>query len=255
MPFGNISVILVEPEHDENIGSVARAMANFSFKSLILVNPKADHLSIPAKSRAMHGFDVLKNAKLCNSLEKAIKDFDFTIATSAKLSQDRKIKRVAISAEECAKKFSGSKAKFAIIFGPESSGLGNRQIALCDMLVHIPASEEYPTLNLSHSAAIILYEFAKRGREAISGIPARKETKETLLSLFKKLMDCSRPRIKNKPETFRSFRAMLSRSLVAEKEAKSMIAVFSGVLKNSCREAGVLPSNGIAMKRLKRKRA
>lgn len=237
VPSGNISVILVEPEYEENIGSVARVLANFSFKSLILVSPKVGHLTALARSRAMHGFDVLKNAKICRSLELALKDFDFTIATSAKLSKDRKIKRVAISAEECAKKFSSCKGRFAIIFGPESSGLNNEQIALCDMLVHIPASEEYPTLNLSHSVAIILYEFSKKKGAEISGIPARKETRETLLNLFKKLIENSRPRIKNRPETFKSFRSLLSRSLVAEKEAKSMIAVFSGALKRLKRKS------------------
>ena len=223
-----LAVVLVEPEYEENIGYAARAMANFSLEKLILVNPKALHYSGLARSRAMHGRHILKNAKKCSSLEEALKGYSFSIATTAKLSKYDKAKRSALSLEEAAKRFSG-KTKIALVFGSEKNGLTNEQLAAGDSLMHIPASKEYSTFNLSHAVTIFLYEFSKN-RKKLSSKVVKKQTKDLLLNHFKNLI-YEGEKIRNKEETFKSFRAMVARSLITEKETKSIIAVFAGVLK------------------------
>ena len=155
-----ISVILVEPEHPGNIGAVARAMANFDVNKLILVNPQCNHLTEEARNRAKWGNNVLEKAKVTKNFKTTVKKFHTTIATTAILGTDYNISRSPVSPEQLNKIIS-PKANIAVIFGRESSGLTNDEINLTDFIVTIPTATKYPTMNLSSSVAILLYELSK----------------------------------------------------------------------------------------------
>ena len=158
-----IEIILVEPRKQENVGSVARVMKNFGFDKLILVNPKCK-IGVKANKVVKHAKDVLKNTK--------IKDFsylkrpDYLVGTTSKLGTDYNIPRNPISVEDLALKISNiinnKKIKIGLLIGREGTGLNNKEINLCDILVTIPASKKYPTLNVSHATSIILYELFKK---------------------------------------------------------------------------------------------
>jgi len=214
-------IVLIRPVYEENLGLVARAVANFGFRELALVKPECGWKSGKAKSRAMHGKQVLEKAKEYNSIEAATKDCAYVIATSAKKGSKRNV----LSPSEIAKRFGKSKSKIALVFGPEPSGLTNAEIGECDFLAQIPASPKYVTLNLSHAVCIMLYQLFLE-REKGSSNDAKASTRKQLLDVFEQDLTLL-PSINNKKTVLASFKALSSRALLSEKEAKAMIAFLS----------------------------
>ncbi len=161
-----LAVVLIEPETPGNIGSVARVMKNFGVKELVLVNPKCNHLDGEAYGRAMHARDILKKAVVAAGFSN-LKRFDYVVGTTAALGSDYNVMRSPITPEQLALQLSRSgsisrsKTNIAVVFGRESSGLKNAEVACCDIVVTIPSSMKYPALNLSHAVAIVLYELFK----------------------------------------------------------------------------------------------
>lgn len=183
-----ISVVLIEPKTQGNIGFIARAMKNFGLKDLVLINPKCD-LKKEALRFAKHASEIVKKAKI--KKKSYLKEFDYLIGTTAIVSTGYNIPRSPLTPPQLAEKLSKlKKTKIALIFGRESSGLNNKEIQMCDFIVTIPASPKYATMNISHSAAIIFYElFNKSSRKTtIDNItPASKVDKQVTLKLIKKI--------------------------------------------------------------------
>ncbi len=153
-----ISVVLVNPKYAGNIGSVARAMANFGFSDLQYIG---DLQIKEAGIMAVHAKDLLAKAKPARSFEDLRRNFDFLIATSGiDTSKDDRFHRLPISPKDLKRKLRDVKGKIALVFGPEDIGLTNDELAQCDMLVRIPTSKKYPIMNLSHAVAICLYSLS-----------------------------------------------------------------------------------------------
>ena len=175
-----ISIVLIEVENPGNLGAIARSMKNFGLKNLILINPKCNHLSLDAIKRAKHAKDILKNAK--KEKLSYLKKFHTVIATTSKLGTDYNLPRSPITPEQLVERIN-PKAKTAIVFGRESSGLVNKELELADFIITIPTSTIYPALNLIHAAAIIFYELSKKLSLKKVGeqiTPASKQDKEQL---------------------------------------------------------------------------
>ncbi|MFQ6073451.1 MAG: RNA methyltransferase, partial [Methanosarcinales archaeon] len=175
----DIQIILVQPKYEGNLGSVARVMKNFGFKKLILVNPcKIDKT---AKIMSAHAKDVLENAIIVNSIEDAIIESDIVVGTTGRLrlpnrsrlrregrrfagvrgiKKDEHIRMPFFTPKELKNKLNGRSGVIAILFGREDNGLSNTELKLCDMILTIPTSEEYPIMNLSHAVAVVLYELS-----------------------------------------------------------------------------------------------
>ena len=151
-----VRIVLVEPTHPGNIGAVARAMKTMGLTDLALVNPKR-FPDEEASARAAGAADVLANARLCDSLLAAISDCGFVVGTSARL---RAVQSAVIGPRRSAKLLIEESAgtQTAVVMGTESSGLTNEQMAHCRYLVHIPANEQYSSLNLAMATQIICYE-------------------------------------------------------------------------------------------------
>ena len=107
-----ISVILIEPETPGNIGAIARVMKNFEFNELVLINPKCKHLSKEALDRSTHAKSILKKAKVKKI--NYLKQFDYLIATTAKLGTDYNIPRSPITPEQLGDKLSKLNSKLKI---------------------------------------------------------------------------------------------------------------------------------------------
>ncbi|MEM2339822.1 MAG: RNA methyltransferase [Candidatus Bathyarchaeia archaeon] len=222
-----LRVVLVEPESGGNIGSVARAMKNFGFKDLWLVNPKA-RIDELARAMASHAIDVLEGAKVVGTLREAIRDVDLAIGTTSKPSFGRSnLKRVPLAPEELAERLEGAKGAVALIFGRESIGLTNEEVEECDFIVSIPASEEYPVLNVAASAAIILYEIHRRSsrgwpqrRIASEGIKRRLEDR------FLNLAELAGVPSHRAKLASRALRNIVSRSFATEREASLLLGIF-----------------------------
>ncbi len=183
-----VVVALLKPEVPGNVGSVARVMANFGFSELVLVSPRCDPFSEEARRRAKHGLSVLERAVVVDDI--ASLKADLLVGTSAKIGSDYNLMRVPLSPREVASRISGFSGRIVFLFGPESSGLLNDELALCDFLVTIPASDDYPVLNLSHSVAVILYELflSKKPSGRVVRL-AGSDDKSRLFSLIDEVLD------------------------------------------------------------------
>ena len=150
MGKNNISFILHKPQLSENIGSCARAMKNFDFKRLILVNPKPIFPNDKILATSVGASNIINKSKVFNNLEEALGNNDIVIATSARF-RNKNIKHINL---DDLKKIDFKK-KVAFLFGSEASGLSNNEISYANYTLQIPTNPEFKSLNLSHSLIII----------------------------------------------------------------------------------------------------
>ena len=156
-----MKVVLVEPNGAINVGSIARLCSNFEVDELRIVSPKCDVFSLEAKRMALKGQSYIDNCKKFNSIEQAIFDCDLVLATCGRIDLSKDIE--CESPETIFNWISSFKEinNLAIVFGREDRGLTNRELLLAHKILNVNTSKNFPSLNLSHSVAIILYELSK----------------------------------------------------------------------------------------------
>ncbi len=223
--MAEFSVVLVEPKYEGNIGFIARAMKNFGIKRLYLVDPRVD-LSDEAYSRAAHAGDILDNARRIK-FKDIPTEFDFIVGTTGISKIDRSSLRNLLSPEELSNSIRDVNGRITLIFGPEDTGLTNEEQEICDIVVNIPAREEYPILNISHAACIIFYELFKERNEENSATPeALGEEKEAMMTHFSNMLDSmDYPNFKKKIIK-RMFRRLMGRAAITGREAHRLAGVF-----------------------------
>jgi tRNA/rRNA methyltransferase len=149
-----LSVTVVGAEYPVNLGYTARLMKNFGVQRLYLVDPKCDMRA--ASVYASHGSDVLKDAEVV-TLAKVRKAHDFLLGTTAiRARRVANVSRTAVKPEVAAARLAGAESA-SIVFGRDTTGLTNEELALCDLVTMVDTRTEYKTLNISHSVAILLY--------------------------------------------------------------------------------------------------
>ncbi|WDP89522.1 MAG: RNA methyltransferase [Desulfobacter sp.] len=155
----NLYVILVRPQGPINIGSVCRGMMNFGFTRLRLVDPCKEYKSLPAKKMALTAFHLLENAEIFNTLEEALHDIHTAYGTTRRFGKYRKnFLTPATAGEHIAS--DQDHMTSALVMGPEDTGLETRDLDLCQQFITIPTHDAYPSMNLSHSISVLLYEIA-----------------------------------------------------------------------------------------------
>jgi tRNA/rRNA methyltransferase len=182
------AVVLVEPQLGENIGAAARAMANFGLSRLRLVNPRQGWPNPKATMMAAGADRVLDNAELYETVEAAIADCNFVLATTARAHDQAK---AVISPGEAAKEMAARVAadnNVAILFGRERNGLENDEVALADRIVTFPINPAFASLNLAQAVALVAYEWFKlASHEALPFVMPDKSKpapKQQLLAFF-----------------------------------------------------------------------
>ena len=227
-----IRVVLVEPESAGNIGSIARAMKNFALSDLWIVNAKTP-LTMEARALAMHGYDVLRKAKKVKTLNQALSNMNLIVGTSAIVATSRSnVTRIPITPLELGMRISSFQGKVGLLFGRESSGLTNREIEKCDLMVTVPADKNYNVLNIASAASIIFYELF-RTRTTRSGPPmASGMVKTRLLAEFAKLVRGSGVQPHKRALAQRAFRNVISRSFISRREASLLLGVFRRAVAN-----------------------
>ena len=151
--------ILVKPQLGENIGACARSMKNFGFTKLHIVSPKINFPNHKAKATSVGAFDVINKAKVFNETKEAISNFDIIVSLSARR---RDINKKNISLNDFIKLVKKrNNSNFGLMFGPEASGLSNKDLSFSNYILQIPTSPKFKSLNLSHSLTIICYEIFK----------------------------------------------------------------------------------------------
>jgi tRNA/rRNA methyltransferase len=190
---GGPAVVLVRPQLAVNIGMCARAMANFGLDDLRLVSPREGWPRTGARRKGAYAaaagaVHLLEAARVFDSVEEAIADLHFVYATTAR--ERGQLKRIFAPAEamtESAAAF-GAGQKLGILFGPERTGLDNREVSLADAIITFPVNPAYASLNLAQAVLLCGYEWFKAAHGGAAPIvpPERSgpATREMVVAFF-----------------------------------------------------------------------
>ena len=235
----DITVVFVEPESEDNVGALARVMANFGFKKLIIVNPQVNIFSEKVKIVARKkGWGIINSAIVLERLEDAVKMFDLTYGTAGiSAKKGSEVLRNPLTPEELAKKIWSYEGKIGIFFGRESIGFSNEELNMFDSVITIPANEEYPVMNITHAAAIILYELFKHKHNPVRRVfkLANKKEKEVLVNLATQVIQLLPVQDYRKPVMIRVIKNLIGKAMITKREYSVLAGIFRTVyetLKN-----------------------
>ncbi|ADP77032.1 RNA methyltransferase, TrmH family, group 1 [Methanothermus fervidus DSM 2088] len=227
----NITVVFVEPKTAGNIGFMARAMKNFGLKKLILINPCK--LSKEAYYHAVHAKDIIKNSKVYESLNKMLEkeNINLLVGTSGVVAGDRNIERISVTPEYLAENI---QKNTAILFGREDHGLYSHELRMCDLILTIPTSKEYPIMNVSHAAAVIFYELFKKMEDTceIEKEIASYKEKELLKKEINEVVSKLDMPIHKKRNAIKVFKNIIGRSFLTKKEFHVLMGIFRSIKRN-----------------------
>ncbi len=214
-----VSIVLVEPLYEGNVGFAARVMKNFGFTRLVLVNPC--ELGDDAIMRASHARDVLDGARRMTVAE-VYREFDFVIATTGEVSKSvcTPMRMPYYSPAEVREIVADIDGTVAILFGRENWGLANEELKRANLICTIPTSDVYPILNLSHAVGILCYELANlpRGEYPIAG-PAQMDALYEHIDAFLDRID--HPDFKRE-NTMILIRRLIGRTKLTIREASTL---------------------------------
>ncbi|MEX2950755.1 tRNA/rRNA methyltransferase [Serratia fonticola] len=155
-----LHIVLVTPARAENVGAAARAMKTMGFTSLRIVDSEA-HLQ-PAARWVAHGAgDILDAVQTFSTLEQALADVDFTVATTAR---SRARFHYYCTPQQLTEQLAERQQwvhQAALVFGREDSGLTNEELELADLLTGVPMVADYPSLNLGQAVMVYCYQLAQ----------------------------------------------------------------------------------------------
>ena len=221
-------MILVEPENPGNVGFTSRVLANFGVRELRIVgcDPRDDS---QAQIFSVHASDILDSARIFTTLEMALEDIDAAWATTARAGGNHSVTRSLVPLEELPD-LTSVEGTVALVFGRESSGLTNDEIGLCDLAFTIPTSDEYPSLNLSHAVAIVLFHLFTRlpvQREIEPGTAraATKREREQVLIFFDEVIDRLYSQEFRKPIAKQVIRNLLCRAYMTGREITTLTGI------------------------------
>ncbi len=233
------AVILVEPQLGENIGMVARAMANFGLSRLRLVNPRDGWPSDKARAAASKADHVIDGVIVFDTLEAAIADLTFVFATTARERDGFKTVRGPVEAGRMLRQRAASGQATGILFGRERFGLSNEEVSLADEIVTFPVNPAFASLNIAQAVLLMSYEWMKSGLgaetdTAFAGPEMKPAPKEELLGLMSHLEEALdargyfRPASK-RPKMVDNLRAVLTRAGFAAAEIKVLRGVVASL--------------------------
>ncbi len=153
------TIILSAPQLAENIGAVARVMANFGLEDLRLVNPRDGWPQDRAWASASGADWPLDGARVFSSVAEAAADLKVLFATTAR---PRELQLPVITPREAAAELAGRVAagqKVGLLFGAERAGLETADVALCQAVVTVPVDPRFHSLNLAQAVALTAYEW------------------------------------------------------------------------------------------------
>lgn len=224
----NIRIVMVRPRGSGNVGSVARAMKNTGANDLAIVGA-ARTQSFWAKAMAVHGRDILADAKCFSTIREAIADCTLVVGTTCRpglyrshSQSAREIAPVVVAAAH--------KGKIALLFGPEDHGLSNKDLEHCQLLLTIPTHPDYQSLNVAQAAVICLYEFYIASLAPAQDDGTRRAEAENIERLFdimrNALLKIGFLNSENPEHMLLAFRRILGRAGLEEKDVRILTGMF-----------------------------
>jgi tRNA/rRNA methyltransferase len=235
------AIILCEPQLGENIGTAARAIANFGLWDLRLVNPRdgwPSERAVAAASRADH---VIERVRVFETTEAAIADLSLVFATTARR---RDLQKPVLGPEEASRRMAAHIAQSktggaGLLFGRERWGLYNEEVALSDAIVTLPVEPAFASLNIAQAVLLMAYEWQKSGLASETdtafsvpeGVPADKQILQGLFDHLEAALEARgyfRPPPK-KPKMVDNLRAVLTRPGFTEPELRVLRGVVASL--------------------------
>ena len=235
MSFANISFILHKPQLSENIGACARALKNFNFKKLVIINPKPIFPNDKIIATAVGAKDIIKNSIVYETLEPAIKKVDFVIATTSRF-RNKNIKHIKLND---LKKIDFNK-KIAFLFDSEASGLSNNEISYANYTLQIPTNPDFKSLNLSHRviiisqtvSSLIKLKDSKYTKSKKVKLASKQEIQSMLNLCVKKLEEINFFKSsEKKPIMLENLRSIFYKMELSQKETRILSSVFANLAK------------------------
>jgi TrmH family RNA methyltransferase len=239
----NIRIVLVEPSHPGNIGAAARAMKNMGLESLVLVRPR-QFPHAEATARASGAESVLAQARVVDTLAQAIADCGFIAATTSRVrDQNFRILDVREAALRIAQE--STSGPVGVLFGAERTGLRNEDLEPSHVLIRIPVSDAYPSLNLAMAVQVVTYELLRAAGAQASAPPrsapfASPEEMERLYRHLEEVLEeiDFRDRTQSGTHLMSRIRRFLQRAELDQNEANILRGMLTAV-QNRRRAAGL----------------
>jgi tRNA/rRNA methyltransferase len=161
-----LRIVLVSPRNPLNIGAAARAISNFGFSELRLVN--AYDVAFREARSAVKARGILETAREYTTVAEAVSDCALVVGTTSlgPRALEHPLRRLEYGGKLIAKKL--ATAPVALLFGSEKFGLSNEDVSHCHWLMRIPTREEHGSMNLGQAVAVCLYEIIRNPAAAKS---------------------------------------------------------------------------------------
>ena len=231
MKISNTAIILVEPQGPINIGSICRAMMNFGFSDLRIVNPCKNYNNIDAKKMALVAFSILEAALIVDTLEEAVKDCHLVFGTTRRFGKYRNNFLTPKKLGETVVK-QADNIKCALVMGREDHGLYTSELDLCQHFVTIATTDDYGSMNLSHATGIFLYAISTAFEETssmkteIMPLATGYELNNMYDHMRKTLCDINFLDAQNPDHILRSFRRIFGRAGLNKRD----VAIIHGLM-------------------------
>jgi TrmH family RNA methyltransferase len=230
--FERLRVVLVATRNPLNIGASARAMSNFGFFNLCLVNPYEP--SFREARSAVGASELLGNARVFPTVAEAVADCSLVVGTTAVGSREVRhpVKGLQEAAPLIRKRL--ATGSVALLFGSEKFGLSNEDLSHCNWLVRIPTRDEHRSMNLGQAVAVCLYELARSSRRVQipeKGHPATAGDINRVAALLLEALEASGSlKSRSAAHTEEKLRRLMRRHNLTAEDAKFWLGMFSQIV-------------------------
>jgi len=235
-----LRVVLVDARNPLNIGAAARAMSNFGFQHLRVVNPY--DVAFQGARSAAGAADVLAHAEKYETVADAVADCSLVIGTTAVGHRElqHSLRRLEAAAQLIRSHLQSTSGTCALLFGSEKFGLSNRDMSHCHWLIHIPTREEHLSMNLGQAVAICLYELIRESATTVepeNANPASSAEIERIHeTLFTALEASGYPKLNSSDSFEGAVRRLVRRLRLQTRDAEFLLGMLRQIvwkLKNS----------------------
>ena len=235
--MASISFILHKPQLSENIGACARAIKNFNFNKLAVINPKPLFPNDKIVATSVGAKEIIKNCKVYDNLESATKNVDYLIATSSRF-RNKNIKHISLNDLS---KLDFNK-KIGFLFGSEASGLSNNEIIYANCTMQIPTNPNFKSINLSHSVIIVAQVVSSLIKLKKSKYKKSEKVKSASKKDIQSMANLCIQQLENrnffkpiekKPIMLENLRSIFYKMELSEKETRILSSVFASLSKKN----------------------
>ena len=228
------AVILVSPKGAANLGGVSRLMANFGLEELRIVAPRVDREEYDVKARALESYPIIEAAKIFPDLASALDDLHWSVAFTMRLAGEQ---APGFALSQRPPDFYHQHQSWAFVFGREDNGLETEELRLCRAQIQIPTQDSFPSMNLTSSVAVALWDwYSQQAPTDVVGPAFTRPKHHEVEVFFRQLQDLLiRLDFIKHPESdhiLRDLRDMFNRAQPNDRDLRILFGIVSDLRRN-----------------------